>query len=93
MRYKYTRFVGDDLEGIDLEALIAKLSDLLLSSGFEHPHEAGSPSDEEHSLQALHDAIIDALLNGDLLSDDVSSDCLATRPTPTRPTVARGSRS
>ena len=71
MRYKYTRFVGDDLEGIDLEALIAKLSDLLLSSGFEHPHQAGSPSDEEHSLQALHDAIIDALLNGDLLSDDV----------------------
>ena len=71
MRYKYTRFVGDDLEGIDLEALIAKLSDLLLSSGFEYPDQARSSSDGDHSLQALHDAIIDALLNGDPLSDDV----------------------
>ena len=71
MRYKYTRFVGEDLEGIDLEALVSKLSDLLLSSGFESPHDAALSSDEAHSLQALHDAIIDALLNGGLLSDEV----------------------
>ena len=34
MRYRYTRYAGDDLDGIDLEALVAKLSSLLLSSGF-----------------------------------------------------------
>ena len=71
MRYKYTRFVGEDLEGVDLESLMSKLSDLLLSSGFDNPDGAAFPSDEEHSLQALHDAIIDALLNGGLLSDEV----------------------
>ena len=71
MRYKYTRFVGEDLEGVDLESLMSKLSDLLLSSGFDNPDGAAFPSDEEHFLQALHDAIIDALLNGGLLSDEV----------------------
>ena len=34
MRYKYTKFTGGDLEGLDLEELLSKLSDLLLSSGF-----------------------------------------------------------
>lgn len=75
MRYRYTRYTGEDLEGISLEDLISKLSDLLLSSGFDTPH--GSPfegdEDNDHSVQALHDAILDALLNGGLLSNDALS--------------------
>ena len=41
---------------------------MLLSSGFDDPH--GMPDDDGHSMQALHDAILEALLNGGLLSDE-----------------------
>jgi Ca-activated chloride channel family protein len=71
MRYRYSKFRPEDLDGIDLEELLSKLSDLLLSSGFENPY--GLPSDDEqggHSMQSLHDAILEALLNGGLLSEE-----------------------
>jgi Ca-activated chloride channel family protein len=67
VRYKYTRFTGDDLEGIDLEDLLARLTDLLLSSGFQG---SDGPAGEQHGLESLHDAILDAILNGGLLSDE-----------------------
>ena len=74
MRYRYTRYTGDDLEGIDIDELVSKLSGLLLSSGFDSPYGPyGGPPDQDEddrSLQSLHDAILDALLNGGLLSDD-----------------------
>jgi Ca-activated chloride channel homolog len=68
VRYKYTKFVGDDLEGVDLEELLSKLSEMLLSSGFDDPY--GDPSSQSRSVQSLYDAILDALLNGGLLSED-----------------------
>jgi Ca-activated chloride channel homolog len=71
MRYRYSKFRPEDLDGLDLEELLSKLSDLLLSSGFENPY--GLPYDDEpagHSMQSLHDAILEALLNGGLLSDE-----------------------
>jgi Ca-activated chloride channel homolog len=68
VRYKYTKFVGDDLEGVDLEDLLSKLSEYLLSSGFDDPY--GDPSQGgTRSMESLHEAILDALLNGGLLSD------------------------
>ena len=43
---------------LDLEELLSKLSDLFLGSGFDNPY--GMPADDEgHSMQALHDAIMD----------------------------------
>ena len=36
MKYKYSKFTGDDLDEIDLEDLLSKLSDLLLGSGFDN---------------------------------------------------------
>ena len=45
------------------------MSDLLLASGFNSP---GDPqSDDDRSMQALYDAILDALLNGGVLSDEM----------------------
>jgi len=67
VKYRYTKFTGDELDDLDLEDLVSKLSDLLLSSGF------GSPRDhdaEERTMQALHDAILDALFNGGVLPEE-----------------------
>jgi Ca-activated chloride channel family protein len=67
MKYRYSKFTGEDLDDLDLEELLSRLSDMLLSSGFDDPH--GMPGEDGHSMQALHDAILEALLNGGLLSD------------------------
>jgi Ca-activated chloride channel family protein len=69
MRYKYTKFRPEDLDGLDLEDLLSRLSDMLLGSGFEDPY--GMPGEDDgHSMQALHDAILEALLSG-ALSDEM----------------------
>src|SRR5439155_8449989 len=67
MKYRYTKFTGDELDDLDLEDLVAKLSDLLLSSGFGNPY---AMDDAERTLQALHDAILDALFNGGVLPEE-----------------------
>ena len=70
MKYRYTKFTGNLLDGVDLEDLVAKLSDLLLSSGFGMPN--GMYEDEgDRTMQALHDAILEALFNGGVLPDEV----------------------
>src|SRR5689334_92352 len=69
MKYRYTRYTGDELEGIDLEELVSKLSDMLLSSGFDDDPRAPDP-DQKMSRQDLHDAILEALLSGGLLSQE-----------------------
>ncbi len=68
MKYRYTKFTGALLDDLDLEDLVARLSDLLLSSGFGNPH--GGASDDERTMQALHDAILDALFNGGVLPEE-----------------------
>jgi Ca-activated chloride channel homolog len=67
MKYRYTKYTGDELDDLDLEDLVAKLSDLLLSSGFGNPY---GTDDEERTMQALHDAILDALFNGGVLPEE-----------------------
>src|SRR6186713_1516024 len=68
MKYRYSKFTGDDLGEIDLEELLSRLSDMLLSSGFDDGY--AMPGEDGHSMQSLHDAIMEALLNGGLLSDE-----------------------
>ncbi|MGZ5495097.1 MAG: vWA domain-containing protein [Thermoanaerobaculia bacterium] len=68
MKYRYSKFTGEELDELDLEDLLSRLSDLMLSSGFEDPY--GMFGGEDHSMQALHDAILEAILNGGLLSDE-----------------------
>src|SRR5712671_2181169 len=67
MKYRYTKYTGDELDGLDLEDLVAKLSDLLLASGFGSPY---GMDEEERTMQALHDAILEALFNGGVLPED-----------------------
>src|SRR4051794_33137088 len=67
MKYRYTKFTGDELDDLDLEDLVSKLSDLLLSSGFANPR---GMDEEERTMQALHDAILEALFNGGILPEE-----------------------
>ena len=69
MRYKYTKYRPEDLDDLDLEDLLSRLSDMLLGSGFDDPY--GVYVDEPGlSMQSLHDAILEALLSG-ALSDEM----------------------
>jgi Ca-activated chloride channel family protein len=52
-----------------MDELMSKLSDLLLSSGFDNPWDPGSGMDR--TMQALHDAILEALFSGGVLPPDV----------------------
>ena len=45
MKFRYSKFRPEDLDGLDLEELLSKLSDLLLSSGFDSPY--GLPFEED----------------------------------------------
>jgi Ca-activated chloride channel family protein len=73
LKYRYSKFTGDDLDDLDLEELLSKLSDLLLGSGFDNPYGVPYDDDEDadgHSRQSLHDAILEAILNGGMLSEE-----------------------
>ena len=76
MKYRYTRYTGGPLDGIDVEELVSKLSRLLLDSGFGRA--AGDPDADagRRSEQALRDAVLEALLNGGMLSDETILDLL-----------------
>jgi Ca-activated chloride channel family protein len=67
MKYRYSKYTGDPLDDLDLEDLVSKLSDLLLASGFGNPH---GMDEAERTMQALHDAILDALFNGGVLPEE-----------------------
>ena len=67
MRYRYTKYHPNPLDELDLDELTAKLSDLLLSSGFGTGQDDGA----DRTLQALHDAILEALFNGGVLPPDL----------------------
>jgi Ca-activated chloride channel homolog len=70
VKYRYTKYTGELLDEIDLEDLVSKLSDLLLSSGFSNPWGDPSGGDEDRTMQALHDAILEALFSGGVLSEE-----------------------
>ncbi len=68
MKYKYTKYVPNLLDDLDMDELMSKLSDLLMSSGFGNPRDTGDDSDR--TMQALHAAILEALFNGGVLPND-----------------------
>jgi Ca-activated chloride channel family protein len=70
VKFRYTKYTGDLLDEIDINDLVSKLSDLLLSSGFSNPWGDPFASDEDRTMQALHDAILEALFSGGVLSDE-----------------------
>ncbi|MDH4063990.1 MAG: hypothetical protein OEW19_06295 [Acidobacteriota bacterium] len=69
MKFKYTKYVPNPLDELDMDELMSKLSDLLLSSGFDNPWDPSGGMDR--TMQALHDAILEALFSGGVLPPDV----------------------
>jgi Ca-activated chloride channel family protein len=63
---RYHRYAGELWDDLDLGELVGELSDFLLQSGFGN--EEGEY--DEDQLQALHDAILEALMRRGLLSDE-----------------------
>jgi Ca-activated chloride channel family protein len=74
MKFKYTKFVPSLLDDLDMEDLVSKLSDLLLSSGFNDPYFSGT--DDDRTMQALYDAILEALMSGGVLPDETMEQLL-----------------
>ncbi|MGE3404996.1 MAG: VWA domain-containing protein [Vicinamibacterales bacterium] len=69
MKFRYTKYTGDLLDEIDIDDLVSKLAELFLSSGFTNPWDPGD-GEGDRTMQALHDAILDALFSGGVLSDE-----------------------
>ncbi len=68
---KYSKYTGLDWDSLSLEELLNHLSDFLLQSGYYQNPNGPHPFDRDHDLQNLHDAILEALLNQDMLSDEL----------------------
>jgi Ca-activated chloride channel homolog len=69
--FKYSKYTGLDANSLSLEDLLQKISDFLLQSGFFQDAYGYSEYGQDHSLQNLHDAILEALLNQDLLPGEM----------------------
>jgi len=71
MKYtKYSRYVADLADEMSMEDLLSALSDYMLESGFQSDSMYFQQLDE-HSLDALRQAIQQALEMGDFLSDEM----------------------
>src|SRR5438093_7028657 len=71
---RYGKYVGEPADAVDLEELIKRLGDFFLQSGFESQFYGVSQMDPERSMEALREAILRALQEGDLLPEDAMSD-------------------
>ncbi|HMI52316.1 MAG TPA: VWA domain-containing protein [Candidatus Saccharimonadales bacterium] len=71
---KYGKYVGEPADAIDLEELVKRMGDFFLQSGFESQYYGISEMDPDRSLEALKEAILRALQEGDLLPEDAMSD-------------------
>lgn len=69
----YSRYVGEDWDSLSLEELLHKLSDFLLQSGFDDPY-LEEFRDSDRDLQDLHQAILQALTQGEMETDEFQDD-------------------
>jgi Ca-activated chloride channel homolog len=71
---KYKKYIGEPADEVDLDELMKRLGDFLLQSGFESQYYGLSEFDAAQSLEALRDAILRALQEGELIPEDLLSD-------------------
>ena len=71
---KYAKYVGEPADAVDLEDLIKRLGDFFLQSGFESQYYGMSEMDSSRSMEALREAILQALQQGDLMPEGAMSE-------------------
>src|SRR5260221_181737 len=71
---RYGKYIGEPADAVDLEELIKRLGDFFLQSGFESQFYGVSQMDQERSMEALREAILRALQEGDRLPKDAMSE-------------------
>ena len=71
---KYGKYTGEPADALDLEELVKRLGDFFLQSGFESQYYGVSEFDPERSMEALKEAILRALQEGDLFPEGTLSD-------------------
>jgi Ca-activated chloride channel family protein len=71
---KYGKYVGEPADAIDMEELVKRMGDFFLQSGFESQYYGISEMDPDRSMEALKEAILRALQEGNLLPEDAMSD-------------------
>ena len=71
---KYGKYIGEPADAVDLDELMKRLGDFLLQSGFESQFYGLSEMDAARSMEALREAILRALQEGNLLPDDAMTD-------------------
>src|SRR5262249_13436337 len=67
---KFSKYTGEPVDGIDLEELVKRLGDFFLQSGFESQYYGVNELDPERSMEALREAILRALQEGDFSDDN-----------------------
>ncbi len=67
---KFSKYTGEPADAIDLEELVKKLGDFFLQSGFESQFYGMDQFDPERSMEALREAILRALQEGDLFDEN-----------------------
>jgi Ca-activated chloride channel family protein len=71
---KFGKYTGEPADAVDLEELVKRLGNFFLQSGFESQFYGVSQMDSERSIEALREAILRALQEGDLLPDSAMGD-------------------
>lgn len=72
MKYvKYTKYTGDPFESLSPEDLLQLLQDFLLDSGFYSQFYEFNEADMERSLEELHQALLQALQEKDLIPPEL----------------------
>ncbi|HEU5400624.1 MAG TPA: hypothetical protein VFU86_04655, partial [Terriglobales bacterium] len=71
-RVRYSKYVPSLADDLSMEDLMDALSDFLLESGFQDMYSRFyQMGDEDRSMEALKEAIRNALLNGDLFDEEM----------------------
>jgi Ca-activated chloride channel homolog len=68
---RYSRYTGEPADAVDLEELVKRLGDFFLQSGFESQYYGVSEFDPDKTMEALRQAILRALSEGELLPEDL----------------------
>src|SRR6202007_2120439 len=71
---RFGKYTGEPADAVDLEELVKRLGNFFLQSGFESQFYGVSQMDPDRSMEALREAILRALQEGDLLPDGAMSD-------------------